>query len=168
MFVQRSGYADDERVHARNLRIVGSSGETMRSRGLDLSGKDAIDVRPAGLKNVHLLLVDIEAGHRKRLLAEEQSQRQADIAHSDDPDLAVRDWILRFRGSCELTLRLCDMRTYTLMKFGFQVLDYEDTIRDWGCKASSSSGSIGCVHKSVARNRIAVVSGNVPSLKGLD
>src|SRR5271165_1547574 len=83
------------------------------------------------------------------------------------PTLAVRDWILMFRGSCELTLRLCDMRTYTLMKFEFQALDYEDTIRDWGCKASSSSGSIGCVHKNVARNRIATVSENMPSPKGL-
>src|SRR5208283_1921236 len=84
MLVQWSGYADDERVHARNLGIVSGGGETMRAGGLDLGGGDTIDVRPAGLKNIHLLLVDIEAGHRKRLLAEEQRQRQANIAHSDD------------------------------------------------------------------------------------
>src|SRR5208283_2673890 len=58
------------------------------------------------------------------------------------PTLAVRDWILMLRGSCELTLRLCDMRTYTLIKFGFLALDHEDTIRDWGCKALASLGSI--------------------------
>src|SRR5208337_2153673 len=82
------------------------------------------------------------------------------------PTLAVRDWILMLRGSCELTLRLCDMRTYTLMKLGFLALHYEDTIRDWGCKALLSLRLHPEYGQNAARNRIAVVSGNLPSPEG--
>ena len=59
----------------------------MRSRRLDFGGSDAINVGAAGLQNINLLRVDIEAGHGKGLLAEEQGQRQADIAHSDNTHL---------------------------------------------------------------------------------
>src|SRR5271157_1289416 len=83
ILTERSGDADDDRVHAGDLRVIRSGGETMRPRRLDLGRGDAIDVRPAGLKNVHLLLVDVETGHGKCLLAEQKGQRQADIAHSD-------------------------------------------------------------------------------------
>src|SRR5271157_2254432 len=83
ILTERSGHADDDRVHAGDLRVIRSGGETMRPRRLDLRRGDAKDIRPAGLKNIYLLLVNVETGHWKRLLTEEQRQRQADIAHSD-------------------------------------------------------------------------------------
>src|SRR5271157_3455808 len=70
ILTERSRDADDDRVHASDLRIIRSSRETLRPRRLDLGRGDAIDVRPAGLKKFHLLLVDVETGYGKCLLAE--------------------------------------------------------------------------------------------------
>src|SRR5208337_750698 len=98
ILTERSGDADDDRVHAGDLRVIRSGGETMRPRRLDLRRGDAIDVRPAGLKNIYLLLVNVETGHGKRLLAEEQRQRQADIAHSDNAHLGSTRLDFDFQG----------------------------------------------------------------------
>src|SRR5271157_6156337 len=98
ILAERSGDADDDRVHACDLRVIRSGGETMRPRRLDLGRGDAIYVRPARLKNIYLLLVDVETGHGKCLLAEQERQRQADIAHSDDAHLGSTRLDFNFQG----------------------------------------------------------------------
>ncbi len=52
-------------------------------RFLDHFGQNAHDVGAALVESPHLVVSDIEAGDLKALTAEEQCQRQTDVAHAD-------------------------------------------------------------------------------------
>ena len=69
VLVQRSGDADDDGVHGRELRVVGGRGEAVGFGGLDLFGGDAVDVRTALGQRIDFARIDVEAGHLKVLLA---------------------------------------------------------------------------------------------------
>src|ERR1017187_8629811 len=83
VLVQRSWNADDDGVHVSDVGVIGGRGEALGARRLDLGGRNPVDVGPAGLEHVDLLLVDVEAGYGELLFAEQQRQRQADVAHSN-------------------------------------------------------------------------------------
>src|SRR5581483_1798390 len=51
--------------------------------------RDSENVGAAGAEGVDLLLVDVEAGDRELLLAEQERQRQADVAESDNADVRL-------------------------------------------------------------------------------
>ncbi len=86
VFVQRRGHADDDRVHPRDLRVVGGGAEAGLLRLLNLGGKNAHDVGAAGVEFGHLVRRDVEARYLEAFAAEQQRQRQSDIPHPDDSD----------------------------------------------------------------------------------
>ena len=86
ILVQRSGDADDDRVHLADLRIIRRRLEAVGLGGGDLLGRDAENISPAVVERVDLALIDVEAGDRKLLLAVEQGERKPDVAEADDPD----------------------------------------------------------------------------------
>src|ERR1035437_10089310 len=105
VLVQRSGNTDDDGVHARDVGVIGGRGEALGARRLDLGGRNPVDVGPAGLKHVDLPLVDVEAGDGELLFAEQQRQRQADIAHSNHANFSGAGLDLAFEqfrqfGAC--------------------------------------------------------------------
>ena len=105
IFVQRRGDADDDGVHLRDLRIVGGGGKALRLGRLDFFRRDAVDVGTALGEGIDLARVDVEAGDGKLLFAEQQSQRQSDVAQADDADagLALLDLVLCVESRpCEL------------------------------------------------------------------
>ncbi len=65
---------------------------------LNLAGENAHDIGAAGVELGDLVRRNIEAGYLESLAAEEQRQRQAHIAHSDDADagFAGFDLLLEF------------------------------------------------------------------------
>src|ERR1019366_9528904 len=83
VLVQRSGNADDDGVHVGDVGVIGGCGEALAARRLDLGGRNPVNVGTSGLEHVDLLLVDVEAGDGELLFAEQQRQRQADVAHSN-------------------------------------------------------------------------------------
>src|SRR5581483_11723977 len=89
VLVERRGDADDDRIHLRDLRVVGGGAETTPAGGLHIGRRDSENVGAAGAEGVDLLLVDVEAGDRELLLAEQERQRQADVAESDNADVRL-------------------------------------------------------------------------------
>ena len=97
VFAERRRHADDERIGARGLRVVGGGGQAAGffadGIGDDAVG-DALDVTLAGAQLRDFVGIDIESGDRKAGLGESQRQRQADIAEAVDGDhgLAPRNF----------------------------------------------------------------------------
>ena len=87
MFGQRSGDAQDDRVHIGQPREVGGRLQTLGARRLYLGVLDAEDVRPPGFKVGDLLLVDVEASDLESGSGEQQRQRQSNISQADDSDV---------------------------------------------------------------------------------
>jgi len=88
ILVERSRHADDDCVHGIEAGVVGGSGKALRLCAPDFFGRNAVDVRLAAGEGVDFSLIDVEAGHGKFLLAEEQGKRQSDVAEADDSDRA--------------------------------------------------------------------------------
>src|SRR5579871_2831695 len=89
IFIQRCGDANNNRIHGRELRIVGGRGKALSLGRLDLLGRDAINVGTAFGERVHLSRVDVEPGDPKFLFAVQQGQRQSDIAKSNNADAGL-------------------------------------------------------------------------------
>ena len=83
--VQRRGHADEDRVERSGLAEVGGGAKAPALCRGDVFGLDAMDVRLTRVELSNLLPVDVEARNAKSLLAEQQRQRQADVAEADDP-----------------------------------------------------------------------------------
>ena len=86
VFVERGGDADDDGVHFGHVGVVGSGAETGLLGLLDRFGQDADDVGAAAVERGDFGWLDVEAGDAEAFVAEEQGQRQADVAHADDAD----------------------------------------------------------------------------------
>ena len=84
--IERGRDADDDGVHAADVGVIAGGAESGFLRALNFRGQDAHDIGAAGVERSHFLLVDIEAGHRETLLAEEQGQGQSNVAHAHDTD----------------------------------------------------------------------------------
>ena len=61
----------------------------LRLGGLDLLGRNAVDVGAALGQGVDLAGVDVEAGHLKLLFAVQQRQRKPDVSQSDDANAGL-------------------------------------------------------------------------------
>jgi len=97
--VDRGGHGDDEDAAIPQLFGVGGEAELIgigQFGGFDFAGTVA-----AGLEFVDTALLDVEAADRK-LLAEFDSQRQADIAETDDGDAdgGVDQGLNQIRSGC--------------------------------------------------------------------
>ena len=57
--------------------------------GLNLRRGYTNNVRLAAIEGVDFAGIDVEAGNREALLAEEKGQRQADITHADNADAGL-------------------------------------------------------------------------------
>ncbi len=82
--VQRRGHADHDRVHLRDVRIIGGGGKAALPRRRDVGRRDAIDVGAAFRQRGDLLRVHVEAGDGELLFAEQQCQGKPDITQADD------------------------------------------------------------------------------------
>ena len=84
MLIERSGHADDHRIHLGNLCEVGGC----RKSGLlglpNCLILDAHDVRSAIIQLRHLGCIGVESRDPELLLAEEQGQRQPHVAQADN------------------------------------------------------------------------------------
>ena len=102
VIVERGGDADDDGVHGLDLRVIGGGAEAGLLRFLDGFRQDADDVGAAGVESADLVLRDVEASDAKALVAEEQGEGQADIAHADDSDAGVASFqlLLQFSKRC--------------------------------------------------------------------
>ena len=100
VLVQGSRHADDDDVHRGDLRIVGGRGEAALAGQLNLGAGNADDVGAAPVEGVDFAGIDVESGYAKACIAEQQSQRQANVAHADNPDagLAALDLLQQFSG----------------------------------------------------------------------
>ena len=96
VLIERSGHADNDRVHLGDLGVIRRRPEARLLRLPDGGGKDADDIGAAGVEGPYLVQGNIEARHPEALAAEQQRQRQADISHPHDPDagLAGFDFVL--------------------------------------------------------------------------
>ena len=94
ILVERRGHADDDGIHAGRFRSSRLWRESRISAPAEsASGKNAHDVGAAGIQCADLSLLDVEPGDLKALAAEEQRQWQADVAHSDDADACLREFL---------------------------------------------------------------------------
>ena len=82
-----------------DLGVVGGGAEAGLLRFLDGRRENANDVGAAGVEGGDLVGGDIEAGDAETLAAEEQRQRQADIAHADDSDAGLAGFHLALQLS---------------------------------------------------------------------
>ena len=87
--VQRRGHAHDQRVGLGGLAEVQRRAQRLlllpHGAGDALAG-DVLDVALAPADGLDLPLIDVEADHRKALLAEGQGQRQAHVTQAADAD----------------------------------------------------------------------------------
>src|SRR5579864_959464 len=86
MVVERRGNADDHSVHFRDSGILRRGCESGLFCGLNLRFRNANDVRTAFRENLDLLGVDIKTSDFELLLAEQQYQRQTDVAQANNAD----------------------------------------------------------------------------------
>jgi hypothetical protein len=84
MLVQRSRNTNNDDVNFRELGEISGGGKAPFPRNLNLTGRNAVDVRAALTEDVHLLGVNIEAADREGFFIKEQCQGQSDISQSDD------------------------------------------------------------------------------------
>ena len=98
--VERGGHADDDRIHFSDVGVVGCGVEAGLLRGLNGARQDADDVRAAGVEDAYLVLGDIEAGDAEFFTAEEEGEREADIAHSDDADAGFAGLHFELEAGC--------------------------------------------------------------------
>src|SRR5258708_39152368 len=68
ILVQRSGDADNDRVHAFQLRVFGRGCESLAPGPLDLWHRDPENIRTAGVEGRDFSLVNIKTGDRKAAL----------------------------------------------------------------------------------------------------
>src|SRR5439155_18670550 len=74
VFVQGSWNADDDSVHLGELGVIGGGGKSLLSRCANFFGRDAENIRAAGVQRVNFMLIDIEARDSKLLLGVQQSE----------------------------------------------------------------------------------------------
>jgi len=86
VLVEGGGDADDDGVHLGGEGVIGGGAEAGFLGLLDGFGRDADDVGAAGVELGDLGGLDVEAGDAEALFAEEQGEREADVAHADDAD----------------------------------------------------------------------------------
>ena len=85
IFIQRSRNTNNDRVHLRQLGIVGGRRKPFLSPpGSPLAR--CVDVGPALGERLNLTRIDVKTSHAKFLLAVKQRQRQSDISQSDNAD----------------------------------------------------------------------------------
>ena len=129
MLIQRGRHADDDDIHLLQSRYSPRSLETHSSGPTGYLGWNANNVRPAPIQRVNLAGIDIEAGNCKALLAKQQRQRQAHIAHADnaDPGFARFNSLHDFCNPSASTTFI----TYPHIQFGlhFAMLLYQPTVR---------------------------------------
>lgn len=88
MLGQRSRHGDDDGVDLAQLVEIGGRAETFfLDRGGNRLERDMLDEVFAAIELSDALGVDVETDHREARLARGKSQRNADIAKSDDADL---------------------------------------------------------------------------------
>src|SRR5579864_7556129 len=99
IFIQRSGNANNNRVHLLELSIIGGGRETLIFGLLNFLSGNAKNVRPAGVEGRDLPLIDIETSDREVSLAVKQGQRKPYVAEPDNRDfgLALLNLALQFR-----------------------------------------------------------------------
>ena len=98
VLVQRRGHANDDGIHAGDLRVIGGGAEPGLLGLLNLGRKNAHDVGSAGIQGADFIGGDVEAGDAEALVAEQQRQGQADIAHAHNADACLPgfDALLQF------------------------------------------------------------------------
>lgn len=68
--VERSGNADDDGIHLRDFRVVGSGVEADFLRLLDGLGQNPDDVRATAVERGNLGLLNVKTGDTEAFLAE--------------------------------------------------------------------------------------------------
>jgi len=105
VFVQRSGDTDDDGVHLGNVGVVGGRAEAGFPGLLDGLWKYADDVGAAAVELCYFGGFDVEAGDAEAFVAEEEGEREADVAHADDADAGFAGFHFAFQffdpGGCE-------------------------------------------------------------------
>ncbi len=86
ILVKRSGDADDDGVHLSDPGVFGCGRKALLLGFSDLFRGDAVDVGFTLSEGIDLALIDVEAGHGELLFAEQQGQRQSNVAEADDAD----------------------------------------------------------------------------------
>src|SRR5258705_397830 len=89
VFIQRRWDRDNDRVHFLQTRVVGRCRKTLFPRLLDLRWQDPVDIGIPAVKGIDFVCVNIESQYLELLLAEEQAQRQPDVAESNDADFGL-------------------------------------------------------------------------------
>src|SRR5580693_3141330 len=84
VLIQRRGYANDDRVHLLQPRIISSGAETLCFGGLNVGGRNTNNICPTLVERGNLALINIKTSDWEFLFAVEQGQRQAHIAQADD------------------------------------------------------------------------------------
>ena len=84
--VERGGDADDYGVHLGYVGVVGGGAEAGFLGLLDGFRRDADDVGAAAVELCHFGGLDVEAGDAEAFVAEEEGERETDVAHADDAD----------------------------------------------------------------------------------
>ena len=103
VLVERGGHADDDGIHGGDFRVVGGGSEAGFLGLLNLGGQDAHNIGAAGVEFGDLVGGNVEAGHLEAFAAEQQRQRQPDIAHPNNPDAGFTGFDLLLQaaqGSC--------------------------------------------------------------------
>ena len=84
---QRRRHAQDNRIDfGEAAKIVGCGKALLATQPGNALGLDMTDVGAAGIQDIDLVAVDIEAERRKAFLDHRPQQREPDIAETDDPD----------------------------------------------------------------------------------
>ena len=100
MVVERGGDADDDGIHFGDVGVIRCGVKASLLRGLNSGGEDADDVGSAGVEDAYFVLRDIEAGDAELFAAEEEGEREADIAHSDDADACFAGLHFELEAGC--------------------------------------------------------------------
>ena len=89
VFVQRRRDADNDGIHFGDAGVVRRSFEAFGAGFLNFAGQDADNVRSALGQGRNFALIDIKACDLNLLLGIKQSQRQTDVAKTDDGDTGL-------------------------------------------------------------------------------
>ena len=83
---KRRRNAHDDGVLVRQMREISGGREALLPCALNLGGRNAKDVGPAGFEVCDLLRVYVEACNFEPSLGQQQGKRQSNVSESDDSD----------------------------------------------------------------------------------
>src|SRR5207248_7185858 len=82
VFIEWRRDANDDRIHAYQLRVIGGRRKPLLAATLDLGRGDAKDIRATCVERGDFSLIDIESSHGEPLVTIEKCQRKSDVPQS--------------------------------------------------------------------------------------